>query len=156
MKPRWERRVRDFIDAYGLHDDERLPVNFAPLDPVFRMIEVDRDFPFAGFTKQTTNGFPTEEHPVEVWIRKARLDEMRMFYIHEVAHLVLEHVGSIPLRSMDEWFHTRQENEVTEAVAMILIPNELFWRYEMVNQIASAAHVLPWIVRAHPLAGVYR
>lgn len=124
------------------------PVDLAPLESRFLAVsyELGPDSPKA-FTKPASRlGLP----PIVILDRFLPPADRRLFYAHEVAHLLCAHVGSV--RCMDQggaWIHDRQEAEAWAIAAYLLIPLDAWGWGEALDEVAARCGVPRWLAEKY-------
>lgn len=112
--------IECFIRAHDLH--RFLPVDLRPLRELV-------DVRFLSLSSGTMGtAFANEAGAVIGINRGLGRDERRMVFVHELAHLLLEHPNSLWLCSFDGWFYSRYERQAQQAAALMLIPFEPLYR----------------------------
>lgn len=140
------------ITHFGLHDDRHDPfVNLAPCETLFA---IER---FAGTRRRPSWALPsgapipTAERPATVFLSDHLSDQAaRAIYAHEIAHVLLNHRGTLTLRDLDDWFNDRQEAEAWAGAAYLLIPPSLLIAGMGTAALASVTHTPPWLPPLHP------
>jgi hypothetical protein len=132
-----EGRLSDLIYRFNLHE---------PRDHLFHST-----MPPRSWVLPPKQRFPTEQEPATIYIpRVFQAWERRMAFAHEVAHVMLEHQGSLPLISLLDWVDDRQENEAWAGAARLLMnPYRFLYGYS-IEELAAEAEIDVRLAERHP------
>lgn len=112
--------ARTLIKAYGLHANEP-PVKLAPLEETFPVVL--RDLSETGlrafaYINETDEPYIVVDENLPEALHK-------VYYAHEIGHVILGHPGNLQARDVDNWFETRQERDAWSVAAELLIPRSV-------------------------------
>lgn len=142
--------VGDLIDRFGLHD-EGVPVDLSPLKEEFvPLVEPIAEMGVRAFAVPPKGGVVSLDSPACVVLDEEQPEALRrLYYAHEIGHVLCEHEGSLRTLAVNDWFHDRQEREAWEVASVLLIPTA-----QMVGrtaaEVARACGVPTWLAEMYP------
>lgn len=153
MKDHRQTLVRSFIARHQLHHRDRSVVDLSPLHRWYRPVLAPAEADYVAWTARPYGGVVTAKTPAKIWLREGLCpQDRRLAFAHEVAHHLLGHTGSLPLRSVDPWFHSRDEREAWQAAALLLIPFDAFWGCAHIEMLSKRCDVPSWLIGEYPEA----
>lgn len=144
-------RFRYLLDAYDIctHDDVR--VDLSPLHEIYRIAYFDAPLHLTSYVDPPAKGLVSEANPAIVHLNYNLNDVLRrIYYAHEIAHVVLEHLGSRQTRALHAVYNDRQENEAWEGAAYMLVTGMAVLTGQTTDRIAEIAGVTTDLVVRHP------
>ena len=141
----------ELVQDHGLHD-AGLPVPLNALEDLYVPVYEDLwDTGVAACAIPPSNGMPTRATPAHIVMdRSLPPSTRRLFYAHEIGHVICEHPGSLRARHVDPWFHDRHEREAWEVAALFLIPPQVFAEGWTKDQMATACEVPRQVFDLYP------